>query len=405
MTVNLKAPESLLAISGVKLAAIASGIKKKQTKDLVLISFDSSASCAAVFTKNRFRAAPVIISEKNLASARPIVLMINSGNANAGTGDSGYQDALKTCELAAAAVGCEANQVLPFSTGVIGENLPLDCFEQNLPKLNLQLSENNWMQAAEGIMTTDTVAKGVSKQIQLDGETVTITGISKGSGMIKPNMATMLGFVATDATIDPALLKTCLQNAVDQSFNAITVDGDTSTNDSCVLIASGGAPAAELIEGSANLEKFVVALNTVMLELAQSIIRDGEGATKFVEVKVLNASSVKDAKEIAYTVAHSPLVKTALFASDPNWGRILAAVGRADIDELDIDKLFIHLDDVCIVENGGRANSYTEEAGQQVMSKAEIVITVDLNAGSETASVWTSDLSYDYVKINAEYRT
>ncbi len=370
MTVNLKAPESLLAVSGVKLAAIASGIKKKQAKDLVLISFDSSANYA-----------------------------------NAGTGDSGYQDALKTCEFAATAVGCEANQVLPFSTGVIGENLPLDCFEQNLPTLYSRLSEDNWMQAAEGIMTTDTVAKGISKQIQLDGETVTITGISKGSGMIKPNMATMLGFVATDAKIDSVLLKTCLQNAVDQSFNAITVDGDTSTNDSCVLVASGCTSASELIEGSDNLDKFIAALNSVMLDLAQSIIRDGEGATKFVEVKVMNASSVKDAKEIAYTVAHSPLVKTALFASDPNWGRILAAVGRADIDELNIDKLSIHLDDVCIVENGGRAESYTEAAGQQVMSKDEIVITVDLNTGSEVASVWTSDLSYDYVKINAEYRS
>jgi len=405
MTVNLKAPESLLAVNGVKLSAIASGIKKNQAKDLVLISFESFTNCAAVFTKNRFRAAPVLIAEKNLSSARPVLLMINSGNANAGTGDSGYQDALKTCELAAAAIGCEANQVLPFSTGVIGENLPVDCFENSLPKLNISLSEDNWMQAAEGIMTTDTVAKGVSKQIQLDGETITITGISKGSGMIKPNMATMLGFVATDAKIDSVLLKTCLQNAVDQSFNAITVDGDTSTNDSCVLIASGCSPAVELTEGSANLDKFIVALNAVMLELAQSIIRDGEGATKFVEVKVANASSVKDAKEIAYTVAHSPLVKTALFASDPNWGRILAAVGRAEINELDIDKLSIHLDDVCIVENGGRADSYTEAAGQKVMSKTEIVITVDLNAGSETASVWTSDLSYDYVKINAEYRS
>ena len=405
MAVNLKAPKSLLAVNGVKLAAIASGIKKNQAKDLVLISFDQSASCAAVFTQNRFRAAPVLIAEKNLTSAAPVLLMINSGNANAGTGDSGYQDALKTCELAATAAECEANQVLPFSTGVIGENLPLDCFKQSLPKLITELSEDNWMQAAEGIMTTDTVAKGVSRQIRLEGETVTITGISKGSGMIKPNMATMLGYVATDATIAPELLKTCLQNAADQSFNAITVDGDTSTNDSCVLVASGCSSAPELVAGTDNLEKFVVALNQVMLELAQSIIRDGEGATKFVEVQVTNASSVKDAKEIAYTVAHSPLVKTALFASDPNWGRILAAVGRADISELDINKLSIYLDDVCIVENGGRAKSYTEQAGQQVMSKDEIVITVDLDTGLDKASVWTSDLSYDYVKINAEYRS
>ena len=405
MAVNLKAPDALLPIKGIKVAATAAGIKKNQTKDLVLIAFDSDASCAAVFTQNRFRAAPVLIAEKNLRAAQPQLLMINSGNANAGTGETGYQDALTCCDYAAKALNCEPDQVLPFSTGVIGESLPLECFNAALPELVASLSEDSWMSAAEGIMTTDTVAKGVSRQLDIDGETVTITGISKGSGMINPNMATMLGFVATDAKINPSLLDQCLATAVDQSFNSITVDGDTSTNDSCVLIATGCSMASEITEDSDQLELFSKVLNEIMLELAQAIIRDGEGATKFVEVKVINATNVKDAKTVAYTVAHSPLVKTALFASDPNWGRILAAVGRAEINQLDIEKLSIYLDDVCIVEQGGRASSYTEVAGQQVMSQSEILITINLHAGEASASVWTSDLSYDYVKINAEYRT
>lgn len=405
MAVNLLAPTNLTAVSGVKLVAAAAGIKNNGNKDLVLIEIDKGSNCAAVFTRNRFRAAPVLVAESNLEKKQPRCLMINSGNANAGTGKSGYADAIKSCEIAAAALGCDTEEILPFSTGVIGQNLPVTCFENTVPEMISQFSEQNWLPAAEGIMTTDTVAKAVSKQIEVGGSVITITGIAKGSGMIKPDMATMLGFVATDAKINVALLKKCLQQSVDLSFNAITVDGDTSTNDSCVLIATGKSSAPEISDVDNSLEKFLTALTEVMQHLAQAIIRDGEGATKFIEIKVRGAQSVKDARTVAYTVAHSPLVKTALFASDPNWGRILAAVGRAEIDSLDINQLKIFLNDVCIVSNGGRNPEYTEEAGQQVMSKDELLIDIDLAAGNESASIWTSDLSYEYVKINAEYRT
>lgn len=405
MPVNLVEPEKLLAIDGVRLSAGASGIKKNGTTDLVLIEICEGAHCSAVFTQNRFRAAPVLISEKHLEKTAPRLLLINSGNANAGTGDTGYNNAVTTCELAAAELGCVGEEVLPFSTGVIGENLPVECFENSLSDIVGLLNSNNWLQAAKGIMTTDTVAKAVSTQIDIDGETITITGIAKGSGMIKPNMATMLGYVATDAGIDSDLLSECLKSTVESSFNSITVDGDTSTNDSCVLIATGKAKATEINSKDHRYNSFLKALNEVMQTLAQAIIRDAEGATKFVEVKVISALSYADAKTIAYTVAHSPLVKTALFASDPNWGRILAAVGRAEIDKLDVNKLSIFLDEVCIVKNGGRASDYTEEAGQRVMSQDEILITIDLVEGDSSATVWTSDLSYDYVKINAEYRT
>ncbi len=405
MPVNLVEPENLLAIDGVRLSAGASGIKKNGATDIVLIEICEGARCSAVFTQNRFRAAPVLISEKHLEKTPPRLLLINSGNANAGTGDTGYNNAVNTCELAATALGCKREEVLPFSTGVIGENLPVECFENSLSDIVGLLDSNNWLQAATGIMTTDTVAKAVSTQFEIDGETITITGIAKGSGMIKPNMATMLGYVATDASIDSDLLSECLKSTVESSFNSITVDGDTSTNDSCVLIATGKAKAAGINVKDQRYDTFLKALNKVMQTLAQAIIRDAEGATKFVEVKVTNALSYADAKTIAYTVAHSPLVKTALFASDPNWGRILAAVGRAEIDKLDVDKLSIFLDDVCIVKNGGRAADYTEEAGQRVMSQDEISITIDLVEGDDSAIVWTSDLSYDYVKINAEYRT
>jgi len=405
MAVNLEAPDKLLPVRGVRLAACASGIKKKPLTDLVIIELNDNANCSAVFTQNRFRAAPVIIAEKNLIISSPKLLMINSGNANAGTGETGFNDAVTTCEYAAAAIGCDKNQVLPFSTGVIGESLPIDCFEEALPELVDRLETDAWLIAAQGIMTTDTVAKGFTTQFVIDDVTVTLTGIAKGSGMIKPNMATMLSYIATDANIHKGLLSDCLKTAVELSFNSITVDGDTSTNDSCVLIATGESGASEIKTKDHRYDAFMVALNEVMQYLAQAIVRDAEGVTKFVEVKVLNALSYQDAKVIAYTVAHSPLVKTALFASDPNWGRILAAVGRAEIDSLDVDKLAIYLDDICIVSEGGRDKNYTEEAGQRVMSKAEILITIDLSEGNKQASVWTSDLSYDYVKINAEYRT
>ncbi len=405
MAVNLAEPDQLLPVKGIRLSAGASGIKKNGATDIVLIEICEDATCSAVFTQNRFRAAPVLIAEKHLEQTSPRLLLINSGNANAGTGDSGYKNAISTCELAAAALGCSKEQVLPFSTGVIGEDLPVECFSNSLPKIVKSLSGDYWLPAAKGIMTTDTVAKAVSKQIEVDGETITITGIAKGSGMIKPNMATMLGYIATDAKVDSDLLSECLKSSVESSFNSITVDGDTSTNDSCVLIATGKSAAAGINTKDHRYESFLDALNEVMQTLAQAIIRDAEGATKFVEVKVINAASYNDAKTVAYTVSHSPLVKTALFASDPNWGRILAAVGRAEINKLDVDALFIYLDDICIVKNGGRANEYTEVAGQRVMSQDEIVITIDLASGNNNASVWTSDLSYDYVKINAEYRT
>lgn len=405
MTVKLEAPKKLFPVKGVRLAACASGIKKNQLTDLVLIELNENANCSAVFTQNRFRAAPVIIAEKNLAAMSPRLLMINSGNANAGTGDAGFDNAIATCGYAAAAIGCDRRQVLPFSTGVIGESLPTNCFEAALPGLVDELEVDAWLLAANGIMTTDTVAKGFSKQFDIDGTTVTLTGIAKGSGMIKPNMATMLSYIATDANIDKELLNDCLKSTVEFSFNSITVDGDTSTNDSCVLIATGESGAAMINTKDHRYDAFMLVLNEAMKYLAQAIIRDAEGITKFVEVKVLNAQTYQDAKTVGYTVAHSPLVKTALFASDPNWGRILAAVGRAEIDSLNIDKLSIFLDDVCIVSHGGRHDGYTEDAGQTVMSKSEIVITIDLAAGNESASIWTSDLSYDYVKINAEYRT
>jgi len=405
MTVNLKEPELLSPIKGIRLAAGASGIKKNGATDIVVIEIAEGANCAAVFTQNRFRAAPVLISENHLAKTTPRLLLINSGNANAGTGDDGYNNAVQTCKLAALASGCNDTEVLPFSTGVIGETLPVDCFAKSLPEIISTLDEDNWLLAARGIMTTDTIAKASSRTITLDGTTVTVTGIAKGSGMIKPNMATMLAYIATDASIKSDLLDEALKESVESSFNSITVDGDTSTNDSCVLLATGQSDISEINSNNEDYQLFCKTLQDIMQELAQAIVRDAEGVTKFVEIKVINAKSYADAKIVAYTVAHSPLVKTALFASDPNWGRILAAVGRAEISQLDVDLLSIYLGDVCIVHNGGRAESYTEADGQRVMSEEEIIITIDMKAGSEQATVWTSDLSYDYVKINAEYRT
>lgn len=405
MTVNISEPAQLLPISGIRLAACAAGIKKNAATDIVLIEICEGAACSAVFTQNRFRAAPVLISEKHIKQASPRLLMINSGNANAGTGDSGYNNAIITCELAAAELGCSIEEVLPFSTGIIGENLPVKCFSDALPGLVQSLASDYWLPAAKGIMTTDTVAKAVSRQVEIDGEVITITGIAKGSGMIKPNMATMLGYIATDAKVDSDLLSDCLKSSVESSFNSITVDGDTSTNDSCVLIATGRSAVSEINGKDHRYDIFIKALNEVMQFLAQAIIRDAEGVTKFVEITVTNAESYKDAKTVAYTVAHSPLVKTALFASDPNWGRILAAVGRAEIDTINVENLSIYLGDVCIVKNGGRDTDYTEEAGQAVMSQDEITITIDMAQSDKNATVWTSDLSYGYVKINAEYRS
>ena len=331
--------------------------------------------------------------------------MINSGNANAGTGERGLTNALETCSALSGLTGGKTEQVMPFSTGVIGEQLPVEKIIRVLPDAIANLSENNWHSAARAIMTTDTFAKGVSKKVKIKNETVTITGISKGAGMIQPNMATMLAFIATDARIEASLLQQRLQEVVDTSFNLITVDGDTSTNDACVLMASGHSNAPEIIENSPYFFEFCNALESVCSSLAEAIVRDGEGATKFIRIVVEQAKDDNEAVNVGKTIAHSPLVKTAFFASDPNWGRILAAVGRSGLDNLDLDKVAIYLGNVCIVRHGGRAEEYTEQAGQQIMDRDEITVTVSLGRGSAEQQVLTCDFSYDYVRINAEYRT
>jgi len=391
-----------LPVSGVRLATAAAGIRYKNRKDVCLIELNQGGTAAGVFTQNKFCAAPVHVAKENLAKDPVRYLIINSGNANAGTGDEGMRAARETCRTVAALAGCPMSQVLPFSTGVIGQDLPILPFQQAMPSLMSGLSEDGWEDAARTIMTTDTRPKFCAKQIELDGQTLTITGIAKGSGMIHPNMATMLGYVATDAKIDQKRLQSMLSKGVDPSFNSITVDGDTSTNDACVLLASG-VSGVEITD--AHQEAFQSALNEVLFYLAREIVRDGEGATKLVEIAVEGAKDDAEAKAVAFTVAHSPLCKTAWFASDPNWGRVLAAVGRAPIDHLDIDALKIYLDDVLLVSDGGRAASYTEEQGQSVLSKEAFEIRVIMNQGKGAARVLTCDFSYDYVKINAEYRS
>jgi len=404
MAVGLQAPSSLLPIAGLRLASTHAGIKADPSRDdLVLIELESGSSLAGVFTQNRFCAAPVILARRHLASRADGAryLLINSGNANAGTGEPGLQAALQTCRAVADIASVPVEAVLPFSTGVIGELLPAALVDKAIPRLHEALDANAWLSAARGIMTTDTLPKGTSRRIEIDGRTVTLTGVCKGSGMIRPDMATMLAFVATDAQIPAEGLQACLQQAVDVSFNAITVDGDTSTNDACMLIATGRSGVAV----DAAHPVFRQALVELFQQLAQSIVRDGEGATKFVEVRVEGAQNREDARGIAYTVAHSPLVKTALFASDPNWGRILAAVGRAPVAELDIGQVDLYLGDVRLIHRGEPDPEYHEELGQAVMDREEILIRVCLNLGDVEARVWTTDLSYEYVKINAEYRT
>jgi len=392
-------------VQGIRLSTTAAGIRYRGRDDLLLIELAEGGSCAAVFTRNAFCAAPVTVAREHLAKGPVRYLLINSGNANAGTGAAGLRAARETCRLLAGMAGCAMSQVLPFSTGVIGEDLPVNPFSQSIPALLEGLSEDNWRPAAAAIMTTDTVPKLVSREVGLSGGAVTVTGIAKGSGMICPDMATMLAYVATDASVPQPLLQEMLRDAVEQSFNAITVDGDTSTNDACVLLASGATKLAIDSLASDDGRALSQAVQSVCAELAEMIVRDGEGATKLVRVRVASAASDEEARRVAYTVAHSPLVKTALFASDPNWGRILAAVGRAGVDGLDIDRIRIWLGDVCIVSGGGRDPGYTEEAGQAVMAAEEIVIRVDLDRGESQVQVLTCDLSYDYVKINAEYRT
>jgi len=392
---------TMYPVEGFRLGTTSAGIKVAGRKDLVLMEI-AGGSAAGVFTQNRFCAAPVIIAKQHLQQTAPSYLLVNTGNANAGTGDQGIADTLSCCQVVADETGAEIQQILPFSTGVIGEPLPVDTICNAIPSAQENLSVDGWHDAAEGILTTDTRPKGASIQCDINGSQVTITGICKGSGMIKPNMATMLGFVATDAAIDEELLHAALRKANGKSFNRITVDGDTSTNDAVVLVATG-ASGVQIDES--NFEPFLAQLTGIFTELAQSIVRDGEGANKFVTVNVEGAETVQEALSVAYAVAESPLVKTALTASDPNWGRILAAVGRADVSDLDVSKIQIHLNSVLIAENGGRASSYTEAQGQQAMQAEDIEITIQLNRGQVCETLWTTDLSYEYVRINAEYRT
>ncbi|PIE23513.1 MAG: bifunctional ornithine acetyltransferase/N-acetylglutamate synthase [Neptuniibacter caesariensis] len=398
-------PEKMFPVAGFKLGTTSAGIKTPGRKDLVLMELCEGATVAGVFTKNAFCAAPVTICKQHLSAAEPRYLVVNTGNANAGTGVTGFNDAMLTCTEVAKLFAVTEQAVLPFSTGVIGEKLPIEKILAALPAAKENLSEEGWADAGEGILTTDTRSKGASVQFEYQGQVVTLTGIAKGSGMIKPNMATMLGYVATDAKVSQDMLQRLLTDATNASFNRITVDSDTSTNDACILVATGKSGVEVFADDAALLACFSEALHHVMQQLAHAIIRDGEGATKFVTIQVESASSQDEALRTAYDIAHSPLVKTALFASDPNWGRILAVVGRAGIENLDLDALQIYLGDVCIVSKGGRDALYTEEAGQAVMDKEEILIRVVLNRGAVSETVWTTDLSHDYVSINADYRS
>jgi glutamate N-acetyltransferase/amino-acid N-acetyltransferase len=394
----------LRPVAGIEVATLSAGIKKPGRRDLVLFSLTPGSQVAAVFTRNAFCAAPVVVAREHLLLTAPRYLLINTGNANAGTGEPGLRDARESCAQLAAQMQCRAEEVLPFSTGVIGEPLPVSKIVATLPGFAAALAADGWEDAAHGIMTTDTVAKGASRQLELDGKTITITGIAKGSGMIRPDMATMLAYVATDAALEAPLLQQCLNEAAKHSFNRITVDGDTSTNDACVLMASGQSGLA-IEADSDNYRLFSAAVTELCQQLAQLIVRDGEGATKFISIEVNGGRDEAECEQVAYTIAHSPLVKTALFASDPNWGRILAAVGRAGLLDLDLNALSIYLGDVCIVRDGGRAADYREELGQAVTARDEISIRVELARGEAQAVLWTCDFSYDYVRINAEYRS
>jgi len=393
-------------VPGVRLSATAAGIRYEGRDDLVVMELPEGSRCAAVFTRNAFCAAPVVVAKDHLAVASPRFLLINSGNANAGTGEQGLTDTRASCASLAALTGGHASQVLPFSTGVIGENLPVDRLEAALPSALERLHEAAWPEAARAIMTTDTVPKLASRRFALVGRTAVISGMAKGAGMIRPDMATMLAFLATDLVVDQDLLQRCLSDAVETSFNAISVDGDTSTNDACVLVATGTLDNAPLDDPeSGDYLAFRAAVEDVSRELATGIVRDGEGATKLVTLHVEEARDSAEARQVADTIAHSLLVKTALFASDPNWGRILAAVGRAQIEGLDIGTVRIWLGDVCVVSRGGRDPDYTETAGRAIMKEKEVGIRVALGRGEAAADLLTCDLSYEYVRINAEYRT
>lgn len=404
MAVGLTEPTGLYPVAGIKLAACSAGLYAGERLDLALLSLAEGSSCAAVFTRNQFCAAPVDVARRHLQETPPGYLLINAGNANAGTGERGKQDAVRLCQSLAALAGCPATSVLPFSTGVIGEYLPVDRVLEKIPELYASLAEDNWLPAARAIMTTDTVAKAVSRKVTIDGRDVTITGIAKGSGMIRPDMATMLAFITTDVTAGQRILDQVLSNAVEKSFNRISVDGDTSTNDACILAATGQGHC--VIDGdSHSLVAFSEAVSAVCVELAQAIVRDGEGATKFITVEVNQGRTRQECLQAAYAIANSPLIKTAFFASDPNWGRILAAIGRAGIEGLNIERVAIFLNDMCIVEGGMRSAGYSEDAGRQIMQQDEILIRVELHRGEVSEIVWTCDLSHEYVRINAEYRT
>jgi glutamate N-acetyltransferase / amino-acid N-acetyltransferase len=409
MAVNLLAPNplGLYPVAGVRIGVAEAGIRKANRKDLSVVLLDDGASVAGVFTQNRYCAAPVQMCRDHLQRNIGIrAMLINTGNANAGTGDDGMARARATCIALAHKLDIAPEQILPFSTGVIMEPLPSDRIIAGIPAALLDAKEDNWLRAAEGIMTTDTLPKAFSTQVQLDGKTVTITGISKGAGMIRPNMATMLGFMATDATVPPALMQQLATDLANGSFNRVTVDGDTSTNDSFVVIATNKVAHGALTTwDSADGQALKDAMMGVAQKLAQAIVRDGEGATKFITVKVSGGKSTDECCKVAYAIAHSPLVKTAFFASDPNLGRILAAVGYAGIADLDQTKISLHLDDVHVVVDGCRNPTYKEEDGARVMKQSEITIHVGLGRGDVTDTVWTCDFSYDYVKINADYRS
>ena len=404
MPVNLPVLNSaeLPAVAGVSLAYAEAGIKKPGRKDVLLMTLAEGSTVAGVFTKNRFCAAPVHLCREHLTSGEAIrAIVVNTGNANAGTGEEGRQRATRVCDAVAAELGCTRQQVLPFSTGVILEPLPYEKIIAALPERKTA----DWAQAAEAIMTTDVLPKATSRQIVVDGKTITITGIAKGAGMIHPNMATMLGFIATDAAVPQALLQAVVKEVADVSFNSITIDGDTSTNDSFILVATGQSGVEIAERDTPAFAAFYQALREVAEQLAQAIVRDGEGATKFMTIKVEGGKTIEECKAIGYAIGRSPLVKTAFFASDPNLGRILAAIGYAGIDDLDVEKLSLYLDDVLVAVNGGRNPAYQEEDGQRVMKQAEITIRVVLGRGEANATVWTCDFSYDYVKINADYRS
>ena len=393
---------SIFPIGGFRLGTASAGIKTQGRKDLVLMEIAQGSSVAGIFTQNAFCAAPVVTAKRHLQLTTPSYLLTNTGNANAGTGDQGLADALSCCKQVASLMDVDTQQVLPFSTGVIGEPLPIEKIISALPDVVNNLSEEGWAEAAEGILTTDTRPKAASQICNIGEKAVTISGISKGSGMIKPNMATMLAYVATDAVVDNELLYRALRLANEKSFNRITVDSDTSTNDSVILVATG-ASGVEINED--NFEQFLASLTEIFISLAQAIIRDGEGANKFVSVIVEGAVDTQEALTVAYTIAESPLVKTALTASDANWGRILAAIGRSGLSNFDINNVKVSLNSVLIVDQGARAASYTEDLGQRAMQSEDIEILVQLNRGNANETVWTTDLSYEYIKINAEYRT